>query len=206
MLQCSIYCSMERQDAMPVQKITREPEIPGVAEKIDFGESMATLYIAGVGRIAEVQKKTIDIAVQQHNEMLDLWKKMIQKLPGAPGMFLLDLDRTGFERVAETQKAAIDLVVEQSRAFADMAKERTTATTKANEKVVDFAQQGVERAVATQKKVLESAAAQTKAVFDTAKQQFGVDGGPVEAATESIQRGMNAFVDAQKELLDMAVR
>src|SRR5690348_13606690 len=206
MLQCSISCSMERQGAMPVQKIHREPEMPEIAEKVDFAEATARLFTAGLGRVAEVQKKSLDIAVQQHNELLDLWKKVIQKVPGAPGMFLLDLDRTGFERAAETQKATIDLFVDQTRAFGDMVKERTGATTKSGDKVVDFAQQGVERAVATQKKVLESAAAQTRAVFDTAKQQFGVEGGPVEAAADSIQRGMSAIVDAQKELLDLAIR
>lgn len=208
MLRCSITRSMKGKGvAMPVQKIHREPDImPDRIEKMEYGDTMAKLFMAGVSRIAEVQKKAIDVALQQHTEMTETWKKLYQKVPGAPGMFLLDLDRTGFERFAETQKTAIDLVVEQSKAFADLLKERTTMTGKNGDTVVEFVQQGVERTVATQKKAIENAAAQTRAAFDAAKQQFGYDGGPVEAAADSIQRGMNAIVDAQKELLDMAVR
>lgn len=208
MLQCSIRLQHDKQGvAMPVQKIHREPDIlPDRKEKAELGDTMAKLFTTGVSRIAEIQKRAIDTAVQQHTELTDAWKKLYEKVPGAPGVFLLDLDRDCFERIAETQKAAIDLVAEHSKSFADLLKERTTTTCKNGDTVVEFAQQGVERAVATQKKALENAAAQTKAVFDAAKRQFGYEGGPVEVAADSIQRGVNAIVDAQKELLDMAVR
>lgn len=182
---------------------TAAPEPP---KKIEFGESFTKLFTSGAGRIAEVQKKSIDLAAQQGAEVIDAWKKAVQKLPGAPGLFLLELTGSEIERYAETQKALVDLFLEQSQAFGEMLKERGTVAAKANEGVAKFAQQAVERTVATEKKVLGHAAAQSKAAFETAKKQFGFDGGPMEAAADSIQRGVNAIVESQKELLEMAVR
>ncbi len=187
------------------QRIHRDAAAPEPPAKIDFGE-VATLFTSGVERIAEVQKKGIEIAVQHNSELVNLWKNSLQKLPGAPGLFMLELESSGFGRYAEIQKAAIDLVVEQSHAFADLVKERTTAATRVTEDADGFAKKSVERVVALQKKVLEQVAAQAKAIVETSNEQFGVKGSPGETASDSIQRGVDAIVDAQKELLNMAVR
>jgi hypothetical protein len=194
----------ERQGAImsAAQRIHRSPAAPAEPEKIEFAEYMTNLATSGAGRIAEVQKKALDVAVQQHTELVDLWMKIVKKLPGAPGLFLFELENSGFERFAETQKAVIDLMVEQNRAIAALLENRTTETA---DTVVKFAQEGVERAVATQKKVLDHAAAQSKEVFDTSREKFAANGGPAEAVADSIQRGVNAIVDAQKELLAMVV-
>lgn len=178
---------------------------PPGKEKVDWAESMAKLFTAGVGRIADVQKKGLDIAIQQNAELIDVWKKAIQKVPGTPGLFLLELGASGFDHYAEVQKAAIDLVVEQSKAFADVLKERAATATNANEEVDQFTKKSIERVVAMQKKALDQSAAQAKAVVETSSKQFG-EGSPVEMAAGSMQRGVDAIVDAQKELLDMAVR
>ncbi|MGB6159214.1 MAG: hypothetical protein WBH45_13090, partial [Acidobacteriaceae bacterium] len=146
------------------------------------------------------------IAAQQNTELVELWKKTLQKLPGAPGLSVLELQNSGFDRYAEIQKVAIDFFVDQSRAFADLLKERVTAVEKVTEGAETFAKKSIERVVAMQKKALEHSAAQAKAVLETSNRQFAVEGGPVEAAADSIQRGFDAIVDAQKELLDMAVR
>jgi hypothetical protein len=183
----------------------REPAGAPEKEKMDWTESMAKLFTTGVGRIAEVQKKSIDMAAQQSAELTDLWKKAIHKVPGAPGLLLVELQGSGFERYAEIQKAAIDLVVEQSRAFAELVKDRTETATKVNEDVDTFAKKSVERVIAMQKKALDQAAVQAKAVVEGSGKQFG-DGSAVEAAADRVQRGVDAIVDAQKELLDMAVR
>jgi hypothetical protein len=207
MLHCSNLCSMEKAGShmSTTQRVHRDPAAPEPPAKVDFGE-VAKLFTTGVGRIAEVQKKSIEIAAQQNAEVVELWKKTIQKLPGAPGLFMLDLQNSGFDRYAEIQKVAIDFFVEQSRAFADLLKERTATAEKVVEDADSFARKSVERAVAMQKKALEHSAAQAKAVFESSSRQFGVEGSPVEAAADSIQRGVDAIVDAQKELLDMAVR
>lgn len=190
---------------MSAAQRVREPIAPPDKDKADWGESFAKLFTAGVGRIAEIQKKSIDVAAQQHTEIVDLWKKAIQKLPGAPGLFLLELEAGGFDRYAEIHKAAIDLAVEQSKAVSELLKSRTAMAGKAGEDADDFAKKSVERVIAMQKKVLDQSAAQTRAMVEKSGKQFG-EGSPVESAAESMQRGVEAIVDAQKELLDMAVR
>jgi hypothetical protein len=187
-------------------RIPREPVAPETPEKNEFAESMTKLFTSGVGRLAEVQKKTLDIATQQNAEAVDFWKKTVKKMPGAPGLFLFELAGSGFERYVEIQKGLVDLMAEQSRAVAEWMKERTTVTNKVGEVAVKFAQQTVERTVATHKKNIDHAAAQTNAVFDTARKQFGLEGSPVESATDSIQRGVNAMMEAQKDLLEVATR
>jgi hypothetical protein len=190
---------------MSASQRVREPVGIPEKDKPDWPESVANLFAAGVGRLAEVQKKSIDIAAQQNTELMDLWKKAVQKIPGAPGLFLLELGRSGFDRYVEIHKAAIDLEVEQSKAFAELLKERTTTAGKVNEGMNEFTKKSVERVIAMQKKALDQSAAQAKAVVEKSSRQFGEDS-PVEAAAESVQRGVEAIVDAQKELLDMAVR
>lgn len=190
---------------MSAAQRVREPIAPPEKDKTVWGDSFAKLFTAGVGRIADIQKKSIDVAAQQHTEIVDLWKKAIQKLPGAPGLLLLELEAGGFDRFAEIHKAAIDLAVEQSKAFAEMLKERTATAAKGTEGVDNFAKKSVERVIAMQKKALDQSAAQARAVVEKSSRQFG-EGSPVEAAADSMQRGVAAIVDAQKELLDMAVR
>jgi hypothetical protein len=183
----------------------REPAGAPGKDKLDWTESMAKLFTAGVGRIADVQKKSIDIAMQQNAELSELWKKAIQKIPGTPGLLLLELQGSGFDRYAEIQKAAIDLVVEQSKAFADLVKDRTATAGKVSEEADTFAKKSVERVIAMQKKALDQTAVQAKAVVESSSRQFG-EGTPMEAAADSMQRGVDAIVDAQKELLNLAVR
>jgi len=189
---------------MSTAQRVREP-VEAEREKVEWTDPILQLFTAGIGRIAEVQKRSVDIAAQQNAELVDLWKKAIQKIPGAPGMFLLELQGSGFERYAEMNKAAIDLVVDQSKAFADLVKERTATATRVGEDVDSFTKKSVERVIAMQKKALDQSAAQAKAVVETSGKQFG-EGTPMETAVNSIERGMDAIVDAQKELLDMAVR
>lgn len=190
---------------MSAAQRVREPAGPPEKEKVDWAETMTKLFTAGVGRIAEVQKKSIDIAVQQNAELAELWTKAVRKIPGAPGQFLLELEEGGFDQFAEIQKSAIDFVVEQSKAFTGLAKEGAATTTKAGDEVDAFAKKSVERVIAMQKKALDQSAVQAKAVVESSTRQFGA-GSPVGTVAESIRRGMDTIVDAQKELLDLAVR
>lgn len=187
------------------QKVHQDPVAPAPPAKLDPTEMMA-LFTLGVKRIAEVQKKGIDLAVQQNTELFDLWRKTFEKLPGATGVHMLELGNSGFGRYAEIQRAAIDLVVEQSQAFASLLKERTAAATQVTEDADNFRKRAVERVVALQKKVLEQSGAQARAVVEKSSEQFGIEGSTAKTAADSIQHGVDAIVDAQKELLDMALR
>jgi hypothetical protein len=188
------------------KKPVSEPLSAAAAEKPEVAETIATLYTTGVERLAEVQKKGIDLAVKQNAELLDACKKFAQSVPGTPGLFMLDLAANAFERYADTQKGAIDLVLEQSHAWVGLVKERAASISKATEDAAAIVQQTVEQSVAAQKKALDNSAAQAKAACESAKQQFGLAGTPAEAAAESFQRGVDSLIETQKELLDIAAK
>lgn len=188
----------------PTKKATRKPAPAAAAEKTEIVESIATLYTTGVERLAEVQKKGIDLAVKQNAELLDAWKKIAQAIPGAGNLFMLDLAANAFERYADTQKGAIDLVLEQSHALADVVKECAASAAAAFEGAPAMVKQAVDQSVAAQKKALDYSAEQTKAASASAKQQFGMAG--AEAVAESFERGMDALIESQKELLDIAAK
>jgi len=190
----------------PNGKASWESDVQDAADKKAFTENITATYAAGVERVAEAEKKSIDLAVAQYGDLTNLWKTAVQKLPGAPGLFLLEMAQTTFERFAETRKGAIDLIVEQSNALTQIVRERTADANKSTEGAVSFMQQSMERSVAMQKKVLDFSAAHTKTVLDTAKKQFGINGGPAEAVANSFHRGVETVIEAQKEMLDMAVR
>jgi hypothetical protein len=208
MLHCSIKRSITgtMEDHMNTTKKTTTQTVSASAEKTEVVETIATIYTNGVERLAEVQKKGIDLAVKHNAELLDAWKKIAQMFPAAPGLAMLDLASNAFDRYADTQKGAIDLVLEQSHALANLLKERAASTANATAGASTIVKQTVERAVAAQKNALDYSVAQTKVAFETAKQQFGMSGTPAEAAAESFQRGVDGMIEAQKELLDIAAK
>jgi hypothetical protein len=175
------------------------PVTAAAGEKTDVFESMTQLYTSGIERVAEIQKKGLDLAVQHNAELVNSWKKLTL---AAPGIFVLDLATTAFERFADTQKGAIDLVVDQSRALAKLVKERDVKTTDAFEEGKAKTQEAIEHLVTAQKTALDYSAKQAKAAFQTAKQQFGYAGTPAATVADSMQRGMEVVVEAQKGLLD----
>jgi len=190
---------------MSTKKATK-PVSAAAAEKTEIVDTIANLYTTGVERLAEVQKKGIDLAVKQNADLLDAWKKVAQAVPGGASLFMLEMATTAFERYADTQKSAIDLVLEQSHSLAGLVKERVASVSEAFEGGPALMKQAVDQSVAAQKKALDYSAAQSKAAFASAKDQFGITGTPVEAAAESFQRGVESLIESQKELLDIAAK
>src|SRR6266568_7556480 len=128
---------------------TREDPIEAAegAEKADILENIAKFYTNGIERLAEVQKKAVDLAAQQNLELINTWKKQTAGLSAVPGIFLLDLAASAFDHYAEAQKGAIELLIEQSHVVADMVKERNVTVAKAVEGGVTMVQETIERAV-----------------------------------------------------------
>jgi hypothetical protein len=168
--------------------------------KVDAIESITELYTNGIERLAEVQRKGLEIAVKHNAEVANAWKKFTLPMPG---VLMLDLATAAFERFAETQKGAIDLVVEQTHTLSKLMKERNVKATDTMEEGKKRAKEAIEHSVAAQKTVLDYTAKQTKAAFETAKQQLGYAGTPAGTAADSIERGMDIVLEAQKELLDL---
>jgi hypothetical protein len=168
--------------------------------KPDLIEAMTELYTNGIERLADVQRKGLEIAVKQNAEVSVVWKKFTLPMPG---VLMLDLATTAFERFAETQKGAIDLMVEQAHTFSKLVKERKVKATDTMEEGKKQAKDAIQQSIAAQKTALDYTAKQTKAAFETAKQQFGYEGTPAGTAAESMERGMDIVLEAQKELLDL---
>jgi hypothetical protein len=181
-------------------KETKGPVTVPEPVKVDVIESMTELYTNGIERLAEVQKKGLEIAVKHNAEVAGAWKKFA--LP-VPGVLMLDLANTAFERFADTQKGAIDLMVEQTRTFSKLVKERKFKATETMEQGKKSAKEAIEHSVAAQKTALDYTTKQTKAAFETAKQQLGYAGTPVGTAADSMERGMDIVLEAHKELLDL---
>src|SRR5215469_6630509 len=138
---------MKATEKAPEEPVTTPPN-----EKPDFVETAVHLYATGVERLAEAQKKAIDLAVNHNAEMVSTWKKQAW---AAPGFFMLDLATTAFDRYAETQKGMIDLAVEQSRLMAGIVKERKVKAGKIADDSVAKAQEAIDQSIAAQKTVLD---------------------------------------------------
>jgi len=179
---------------------TRGPVTDAAGERLDVIESMTQLYAGGIERLAEIQKKGLEIAVTHNAEVVNTLKKQMLPMPGA---LMLDLATTAFEHFADTQKGAINLVVEQTQALASVVKERKMKATDTIEEGKKRAKEAIEHTVAAQKTALDYTAKQAKAAFEAAKQQLGYPGTPAGAAADSMQRGMEVVVEAHKDLLDV---
>lgn len=171
-----------------------------VGVKPEAVENFIPLYTKSVQRLAELQKKSLEIAAEQNAEFIDTCKKAFDFAPETPGLFLFDLLGQAFERVVETQKGAIDLAVEQSNAVANLAKERSGSVAKVAEGVTALFEQTVEQSIAAQKKALDYYSQQHKTAYETAKKQFRIS----NPAAEAFQTGLDVLIETQKTWLDLA--
>src|SRR5450631_2031442 len=151
------------------------PVTVAAGEKPDFVETAVQLYATGIERLAEAQKKAIDLAIDHNAEMVSTWKKQAW---AAPGLFMLDLASTAFDRYAETQKGMINQVVEQSHTLSLLVTERKVKAGKDVDDSVASAQEAIDQSITAQKTALDYTTKQTKAAFETAKKQFGYAGTP----------------------------
>lgn len=176
------------------------PKSTKTAEK-DVSESLLPLYTKSVERLAELQKKTLEITAEQNTEWMTAWKKAARLTPENPAMFMFELAGQMFGRFLDTQKSVIDMAVEQTHSAAGVAKDRGKSMGKTAEGVTGLFQQAMEQSIAAQKKALDFFAEQQKMAYETAKRQFRFAGNP---AAEAFQSGLDALIETQKTMLDMA--
>jgi hypothetical protein len=176
-------------------KESRKPAV-----EMEVLEYFVPLYSKGIEVIAELQKKTLEIAAQQNAEWAGASKKaMVRFIPASQLNPVFDLAAQAFDTILEGQKGAIDLVVEQNQTAAGFAKDGIESVTKLTSGLTDLFQKSVEYSVAVQKKALEFAAEQNKAVCETAVRQCGLSG-----PLETFQRSLDALMETQKKVLDIA--
>ena len=125
----------------------------------NYATEFMNLFMKGVERAAELQKKALEAAAQQTAEAIAASKKAIQ--PSVPGMF--DVVQQGFERYVEAQKGVIDLAVQQTAAMVETTKQSGSSAQKVMEDFTKSVQQSVECAVEIEKKALGLATHSAKA-------------------------------------------
>jgi hypothetical protein len=191
---------------MPNTSKSSKKAVPAAAAAVkpEFVDAFTPLVLNSVERVADLQKKTLDIAAEQTAEFLGAWKKAFSYFPVTPPAFIFDVAGQAVKTAIETQKSAIDLVVEQTQSAADITKVRTQAYAKIVDGVTNTVQKSVERSVEAQKKVLEFASEQNKAVFESTKKQLGAAAGPATVIVDTFQRGADAVIEAQKSILNIA--
>jgi hypothetical protein len=121
----------------------------------------ASLFIKGVERAAELQKKSLDAAAQQNAEAIAVYKKGSQSAPSAAGVY--DLAGQAFEDYIEAQKSMIDHMVKQTASLVESAKDSGNSAQKVAADFTKTIQQSIERAVEVQKKALDLVTEQAKA-------------------------------------------
>ena len=170
----------------------------------EVAETLTPVYLKGIQRGADLQKKSLDVAAEQANDWIAVYKKAFSYLPVATPTFLFDLAEQVVENVVDMQKNVIDLFVEQSEASASTVNERAEAYNKVAEGVAAATQASVARSVEAQQKALSFAAEQSSAFYKNAKNQFGVK--PVAAVIDTVERGTKAMLEAQKSLIDVVAK
>ena len=171
------------------------------AQTAEVLENFVPLYMKGIEVIAELQKKTLQIAAQQNAEWTGASKKaLVRFIPASQVSPAFDLAAQAFDTILEGQKGAIDMVLEQNETVVGFAKDGAESVSKLTSGLTALFQRSVEYSVAVQKKALEFAAEQNKAAYETASKQFGFTGSPVE----SIQRSLDVLMETQKKVLDIA--
>jgi hypothetical protein len=170
----------------------------------EFVDTFSPLVLNSIARVADLQKKTLNIGAEQTAEWIGTWKKAFSYFPVMPPAFIFDVAGQAVQTAVETQKGAIDLVVEQTHAAAGIAKVRAEAYSKIAAGVTTSIQKSVERSVEVHKKVLEFASEQNKAVFESTKKQLGAAAEPATVIVDTFQRGAKAVIEAQKSFLNIA--
>lgn len=169
--------------------------------KPEVVESFIPLFAKNVQRIAEVQKKSLEIAAEQNAEFVETCKKAFEFAPETSGLFFFDLFGQACERAIETEKGVIEFSVEQTKAVTEIAKERAGSLAKVAEGVSGLMQESIEQSVAAQKKAIAFCAQQSKTAFEAGK-KLRVS----NPFAEAIQAGFDVLVETQKTVLDIAAK
>ena len=82
------------------------------AVKPEVVDAFTPLVLNSVERVADLQKKTLDIAAQQATEWMGAWKQAFSYFPVTPPSFIFDVAGQAMQTAIEAQKNAVDLVVE----------------------------------------------------------------------------------------------
>ena len=129
-------------------------------EKSTPPADFTNLFLKGVEQAAELQKKSLEAALQQNAEAAAAYKKSAVSMQSMPDVF--ELAGKALEGYVEAQKTVIDQIVQQTAALVESARSGGASAQKVAETFTKNIEQSIERTVEAQKKALELAAQQAK--------------------------------------------
>ena len=165
-------------------------------------EDFVPLYFKGLELIAELQKKTLELAAQQNHASLEAGEKAVNRfVPATQVKPFFDVTAQAFDAVLGAEKDVIDLVIAQNQTLSGFTQEGAESLSRTATGLAELFRKTIECSVAVQKKSLEFAAEQNKRLYQTAEQQVGI---PETPAVELFRRGLDALLETQKAVLDVA--
>jgi flagellar hook-basal body complex protein FliE len=156
-----LQCDVEEAPKRALPRTAAPERIKMTETKTNHPTEFASLFIKGVERAAELQKKSLDDAARQNAEAIAVYKKGPQPVPSAPAVY--DLAGQAFEGYIEAQKSVIDQIVKQTASLVESAKDTGDSAQKVAADFTKTVQQSIERAVEVQKKAMDLAAQGSKA-------------------------------------------
>ncbi len=191
-------------------KSSKKARRPRRSRNPEFADAFTPLVLNSVERVANLQKKTLDLAAEQTAEWIGAWKKAFSYFPGSPARVLLRYCRPGRPNRIETQKSAIDLVVEQTEAVTEIAKLRAEAYSKIAESVNRcIPDRRLSARSKPRRRCWSLPARRTRRISKPPRSSSAAAAGPATAILDSFQRGADTVIEAQKSILecrDQAVR
>jgi hypothetical protein len=100
------------------------------AKVFEFTDTFLPLYEKGMEQLADLQKKSLELAARQNSEWTGALKKAFRFVPESPGAFWIDVAGKTFEKYLDIQKEIIEHVVEQSHAVTRFNREYAETETK----------------------------------------------------------------------------
>jgi uncharacterized membrane protein YccC len=122
------------------------------------------LFLKGVEQAAELQKKSLEAALQQNTEAYAAYKRGTQSMQSMPDVF--ELAGKALESYVEAQKSVIDQIVQQTTALVESTKGGGSSVQRVAETFTRNIEQSIERTLEAQKKALDLAAQQAKSALN----------------------------------------
>lgn len=144
------------ESAAPPKATAERINMPEVNVPADF----TNLFLKGVEQVADLQKKSLEAALQQNAEVIASYKKSAQAATTLPNVF--DMAGKALESYIEAQKSMIDQIVQQTTALVESTKGGASSPQKVAEMFTKNIEQSIERTVEVQKKALEMMVQQAK--------------------------------------------
>lgn len=181
--------------AESTSKTAPEPEARGPA-------MLAHLSHTTIEKFVEIQKVTLDLAVQQSATITRMFKQGLSMAGMSPVAALFDLGQGGVAALVDAQKGILDLAVQQSAQATGAYMEQTDML---SGRLADSARELGDRIVEAQRAMFDFAAKQNAVLMDVLSNPAGqATAAPMQMLVDSYRQGMDMLMKMQRQLLDVA--